>query len=74
MTNDQRPQEIQPAVPRRRWLPSFQMLRLGILMAAVVLGLAGMLRNDDRLILAAMVIGGVGVVLRFVRPKTRGLN
>lgn len=69
MTNDQRPQEIQPAVPRRRWLPSFQMVRLGILMAALILGLLGMKLGDDRVIWAAIAIGAVGVVLRFLRPK-----
>ncbi|MEO6068600.1 MAG: hypothetical protein ABIQ41_11555 [Gemmatimonadales bacterium] len=71
MTNDQRPQEIQPAVPRRRWLPSYQMLRLGILMAALTLGLTGMLQHDDRMILAAFIFAIIGVILRFAKPKNK---
>ena len=71
MTNDQRPQEIQPAVPRRSLLPSYQMLRLGILMAALTLGLTGMLQHDDRIILAAFIFAIIGVILRFAKPKNK---
>ena len=69
MTNDQRPLEAPEPAPRRRWIPTFLQLRLGILMAALVLGVVGMSRNDERMVMAAMVIGGVGLILRFVRPK-----
>ena len=61
--------EPTPPAPTRRWLPTFLQLRLGILMAALVLGVAGMSRNDERMVKVAMVIGGVGLILRFVRPK-----
>lgn len=53
----------------RRLIPSFQMVRLGILMAAIILGLLGMKLDNDRVIWAAIIIGGVGVVLRFLRPR-----
>jgi hypothetical protein len=60
----------EPAAPiRRTWMPSFLQIRLGILMAAIILGISGMARNDSRIVNAAIVIGAVGVILRFVRPK-----
>lgn len=69
MTNDQRPQEAPiPSTPRS-WLPSFLQLRLGVLMCAIVLGIAGMSRSDNRLVIGAIVVGSVGVILRFVKPK-----
>lgn len=58
-----------PSTPTRRWLPTFLQLRLGILMAAIVLGISGMARNDPRLVNVAIAIGSVGVILRFLRPK-----
>ena len=68
MTN---PQDPTPPV-RRTWMPSFLQLRLGILMAAVILGISGMSRNDPRIVNAAIVIGAVGVILRFVKRKKAG--
>ena len=61
-----------PTTPTwRRFLPSYQMLRLGILMAALTLGLTGMLQHDDRIILAAFILAIIGVILRFAKPKNK---
>ncbi len=34
-------------------------------MLALVLGVTGMARNDQRAVYAAMAVGGIGVVMRF---------
>lgn len=59
--------------PRARWLPSYQQLRLGVLMTSLVLGITGMSRNDERLVKGAIVVAVIGVVMRFFnRPRNRG--
>ena len=54
-----------PAV-RRRWLPTFQQWRLGVLMTAIVLAISGMTQNDDRLVKGAIVVAIIGVGMRIV--------
>lgn len=66
MTNDQRPGEAADPAPRRRWLPSYQQFRLGVLMTSLVLGITGMSRNDERLVKGAIVVAIVGVLMRVV--------
>jgi hypothetical protein len=61
----QHPAPSTPA-PRRRWLPTFQQWRLGVLMTAIVLAISGMTQNDDRLVKAAIVIAIIGVLMRIV--------
>ena len=58
-----------PPAPKRRWIPSFLQIRLGVLMLALVLGVTGMARNDQRAVYAAMAVGAVGVILRFFKPQ-----
>ena len=65
MTNDQRPVDSS-AAPRRRWLPTFQQWRLGVLMTAIVLAITGMTQNDDRLVKGAIGVAIVGVLMRIV--------
>lgn len=48
----------------RRWLPTFQQWRLGVLMTAIVLAITGMARNDDRLVKGAIGVAIVGVLMR----------
>lgn len=60
-----------PTEPWRRWLPSYLQLRLTLLMLALALGVTGMARNDQRLVKAAMVAGGIGVVMRFLKPRNK---
>ncbi|MBW8772188.1 MAG: hypothetical protein JF590_02660 [Gemmatimonadetes bacterium] len=61
--------EAAPRTGWRKWLPSYIQFRLTLLMLAIVLGLTGMTRNDQRLIKAAMVAGGIGIVMRFLKPR-----
>ena len=58
-----------PPDPVRRWLPSYLQFRLTLLVLALVLGITGMSRNDPRLVKAAMVAGGIGIVMRFLKPR-----
>ena len=53
----------------RRWLPTYLQLRLGALMLAIVLGVTGMSRHDSQLVKGAMIVGGIGIVMRFLKPK-----
>ncbi len=62
------PRTTHPAEGRRRWIPSFMQIRLGILMLALTLGVTGMVRNDQRVVYVAMAFGAVGVILRFLKP------
>ncbi len=50
-------------------VPSIIRLRLGALFSAILIGMLGIARNDQRLVYAGMVLGVVGLVLRFVKPK-----
>jgi len=52
-----------------RWIPTFLQIRLGILMLALMLGVTGMVRNDQRIVHVAMACGAVGVILRFFKPQ-----
>ena len=61
-----------PPAPRRRWLPSYQQFRLGILMTALILGITGMSRNDDRLVKGAIGVAIVGVLMRVVNRFRQG--
>ena len=65
-----------PATPavRRRWLPTFQQWRLGVLMTAIVLAITGMTQNDPRLVKGAIGVAIVGVLMRIynsVRQRQR---
>ena len=63
-----------PPAPTRRWLPTFQQWRLGVLMTAIVLALTGMSRNDDRLVKGAIGVAIVGVLMRIynsIRQRQR---
>ncbi|HEX7918125.1 MAG TPA: hypothetical protein VF454_01925 [Gemmatimonadales bacterium] len=51
---------------RRRWFPTFQQWRLGVLMTAIVLAIMGMTQNDDRLVKGGIVVAVIGVVMRIV--------
>lgn len=63
-------QHATPTTPaaegRRRWLPTFQQWRLGVLMTAIVLAITGMTQNDDRLVKGAIVVAIIGVGMRIV--------
>lgn len=52
--------------PARRWLPTFQQWRLGVLMTAIVLAITGMTQNDARLVKGAIVVAVIGVLMRIV--------
>ena len=54
---------------RARWIPSFMQLRLGILLLALLLGVSGMVRNDQRVVYVAIAFGAVGVILRWFKPQ-----
>ena len=58
------PSTTHPADGRRRWLPTFQQWRLGVLMTAIVLAITGMTQNDDRLVKGAIVVAIIGVLMR----------
>lgn len=53
----------------RRFVPSYQQLRLFILLAALTVGIAGMSWNDPRLVNVGIGIAMVGVVMRFFNRK-----
>ena len=55
--------------PRRRLLPSYQQLRLFVLLAALTIGITGMTRGDSRLVNAGIFIAMAGVIMRFLKPK-----
>lgn len=55
-----------PPAPTRRWLPTFQQWRLGVLMTAIVLAISGMTQNDDRQVKGAIVVAVIGVLMRIV--------
>ncbi|HVX89872.1 MAG TPA: hypothetical protein VG940_13140 [Gemmatimonadales bacterium] len=69
MTNDQRPTEAPAAAPRSRWLPSYQQVRLFVLLAALTVGITGMTRGDSRLVNIGIAIALVGVVMRLFNRK-----
>ena len=50
-------------------MPFLIRLRLVLLISAILAGMVGMTRNDSRLIYAGIVLGVIGLVLRYVRPK-----
>jgi uncharacterized ion transporter superfamily protein YfcC len=50
----------------RRWLPTVLQFRLTLLVLALIVGITGMSRNDQRMVYAAMGFGAVGIILRFV--------
>ena len=52
-----------------RWKLSFMQVRLIILMLALMLGVTGMVRNDQPVVYVAMAFGAVGVILRFFKPQ-----
>lgn len=57
---------------RRRWPFTYVQVRLGILMAALVFGLSGMVRNDPRLLDTGIGFAVIGVVMRFFNRKKKG--
>ena len=50
-------------------MPSYIRLRLGFLVSAILIGMLGIVRNDQRLVYAGIVLGLVGLALRFLKPK-----
>jgi hypothetical protein len=50
-------------------MPSYVRLRLGLLLSAILIGMLGIVRNDPRLIYAGIVLGLLGLALRFLKPK-----
>ena len=49
-------------------MPSLIRLRLGFLVSAILIGMLGIVRNDSRLIYGGMVLGAIGLALRFIKP------
>lgn len=56
----------------RRWLPTYQQWRLGVLMSALVMGITGMSRHDDRMVNGAIGLAIIGVVMRIVGKLRQG--
>ena len=49
-------------------MPSLIRLRLGFLLSAILIGMLGIVRNDQRLIYAGIVLGLIGLALRLMKP------
>lgn len=52
-------------------MPSYIRLRLGFLVSAILIGMLGIVRNDQRLIYVGIILGLVGLALRFMKPRQK---
>ena len=50
-------------------MPSIIRLRLGALFSAILVGMLGVARNDQRLVYVGVALGVIGFALRFWVPK-----
>lgn len=56
----------------RRWPFTSAQVRLGVSLAAIAIGLTGMLRNDARLVYTGFVVGVISVGMRIWSKRRQG--